>query len=60
MDAEIDWWVRDEYVGTVEQALNELVPHWIADEWPFRRPRFGPPAGQTASRAATIAQTATS
>ena len=27
MDAEIDWWVRDEYVGTaVEQALNELVP----------------------------------
>ena len=43
-DAEIDWWVRDEYVGTaVEQALNELVPTWIADDWPFRRPRFGPP-----------------
>jgi RimJ/RimL family protein N-acetyltransferase len=43
-DAEIDWWVRDEYVGTaVEQALNELVPKWIANDWPFRRARFGPP-----------------
>jgi hypothetical protein len=37
--------VRDEYVGTaVEQALSELVPQWIAEEWPFRRPHFGPPA----------------
>jgi hypothetical protein len=43
-DAEIEWWVRDEYVGTaVEQALNKLVPKWIADDWPFRRPRLGPP-----------------
>ena len=48
-DAEIDWWVRDEYVGTaVERALDELVPRWIAEDWPFSRPRFGPPvAGNT-------------
>jgi RimJ/RimL family protein N-acetyltransferase len=48
-NAEIDWWVRDEYVGTaVEQALNELVPRWIAEDWPLPRPRFGPPvAGNT-------------
>lgn len=39
-DAEISWWVRDEYVDTeVEGALDELVPRWIASDWPFRRPR---------------------
>ena len=35
-DADISWWVRDEYVGSaVEQALDELVPRWIAEEWPL-------------------------
>ena len=34
-DADISWWVRDEYVGTdVERALDELVPRWIDEEWP--------------------------
>jgi RimJ/RimL family protein N-acetyltransferase len=43
-DAEISWWVRDEYVGTeVEAALDTLVPRWIAADWPLQRPRFGPP-----------------
>jgi hypothetical protein len=43
-DAEISWWVRDEYVGTaVEAELDALVPRWIADDWPFVRPRIGPP-----------------
>jgi RimJ/RimL family protein N-acetyltransferase len=43
-DAEISWWVRDEYVGTaVEAELDVLVPRWIAEDWPFIRPRFGPP-----------------
>jgi RimJ/RimL family protein N-acetyltransferase len=43
-DAEISWWVRDEYVGTaVEAELDALVPRWIAEDWPFVRPRFGPP-----------------
>jgi RimJ/RimL family protein N-acetyltransferase len=44
VDAEISWWVRNEYVGTaVEQALNELIPRWITEDWPLRRPGFGPP-----------------
>lgn len=40
-DGEISWWVVDELVGSkVEQALDALVPQWIADDWPFEQPRF--------------------
>lgn len=40
-DAEISWWVRDEYLGhPVEAALDALAPHWIAAAWPFTAPRF--------------------
>jgi RimJ/RimL family protein N-acetyltransferase len=40
-DAEISWWVVDRFVGTdVERALDELVPGWIADEWPLTAPRY--------------------
>lgn len=40
-DAELSWWVRDDYVGTpLEAALNALVPAWIAAAWPFRSPRY--------------------
>ncbi|MFF3373210.1 N-acetyltransferase [Streptomyces sp. NPDC002680] len=40
-DAEVSWWVVDSAVGgAVEQALDELVPRWIGDAWPFVRPRF--------------------
>ena len=40
-DAEISWWVVDECVGTdLEEALDELIPRWIAESWPFARPRF--------------------
>ncbi len=40
-DAEISWWVRDEYVGSpVEAALEELVPAWIATDWPLTAPRY--------------------
>lgn len=43
-DAEISWWVRDEYAGTeLDRALTAFVPRWIAEEWPFRAPRLGPP-----------------
>ncbi len=35
-DAEVSWWVRDEYVGSdVEVALNQVVPRWLASSWPF-------------------------
>jgi len=40
-DADISWWVVDDCVGTdLEAALDELVPRWIAEEWPFERPRY--------------------
>jgi hypothetical protein len=40
-DADISWWVRDEYVATeLESTLDAFVPAWIADEWPFTTPRF--------------------
>jgi RimJ/RimL family protein N-acetyltransferase len=40
-DADISWWVVDELVGSdVEQALDELVPRWIAEDWPLERPRY--------------------
>jgi RimJ/RimL family protein N-acetyltransferase len=39
-DAEISWWVVDELVGRAsEAALDELVPRWIATNWPFESPR---------------------
>jgi RimJ/RimL family protein N-acetyltransferase len=40
-DAEISWWVVDGLVGSpVEAALDELVPRWVAEEWPLRAPRY--------------------
>ena len=40
-DAEISWWVVDSLVGgPVEAALDELVPRWIAEDWPLTAPRY--------------------
>lgn len=40
-DAEISWWVRDEYVGSdVQRALDDFVPGWIARDWPFQAPSY--------------------
>ena len=40
-DADISWWVREEYVGSdVEAALDAFVPRWIAEAWPFEAPRY--------------------
>ena len=40
-DADISWWVRDEHVGSdVESALDELIPRWVAERWPFHSPRY--------------------
>ncbi len=40
-DADISWWVRDEYVGSsVEAALDGFVPAWIASDWPLTAPRY--------------------
>jgi RimJ/RimL family protein N-acetyltransferase len=41
-DAVVSWWVVDDAAGTeVERALDEFVPRWLAEEWPFRAPRIG-------------------
>ena len=40
-DAEISWWVVDGAVGTdLERALDDLVPRWVARDWPLRAPRY--------------------
>ncbi len=40
-DAEICWWVRDEYVGSdLERALDDFIPGWIERVWPFTAPRY--------------------
>lgn len=40
-DAEISWWVVDWLVGgPIEQALDRLVPDWIASDWPFQAPHY--------------------
>jgi hypothetical protein len=39
-DAETSWWVVDRLVGgPIEAALDEFVPRWIENDWPFSRPR---------------------
>ncbi len=43
-DAEISWWIVDEHIGSeLEARLDEFVPDWITDEWPFQHPHLGPP-----------------
>lgn len=40
-DAEVSWWVVTPLVGSkIEAGLDELVPRWLADRWPFRAPNF--------------------
>jgi hypothetical protein len=40
-DAEVSWWVRDEYLGSdVEDEFNQLVPRWLACSWPFTAVRY--------------------
>ena len=40
-DAEISWWVRDEFVGSdLERELDNFVPGWIQREWPLEQPRY--------------------
>lgn len=40
-DAEVSWWVRDEYVGSpLAGELDALVPAWLAADWPFRTVRI--------------------
>lgn len=41
-DAIVSWWVVDDAVGSpLERALDEQVPRWLAEEWPFAEVRYG-------------------
>jgi hypothetical protein len=40
-DAEVSWWVVDSLGGSpVERALDDVVPRWLAEHRPLRRPRY--------------------
>jgi hypothetical protein len=40
-DAEISWWLVDAWAGTgLQTTLDAFVPRWIAEVWPFERPRY--------------------
>lgn len=40
-DAEISWWLVDEHAATgLQQTLDAFVPRWMAESWPFARPRY--------------------
>lgn len=40
-DAEISWWIVDEWLGTdLETELDAFVPRWVAEEWPLKAPRY--------------------
>lgn len=41
-DALVAWWVIDDLVGSeVEQALDDLIPRWLDEAWPFADIRYG-------------------
>ena len=36
-DAVVSWWVIDRAVGTdLDRALGDVIPRWLAEDWPFR------------------------
>jgi hypothetical protein len=42
-DAVVSWWVIDQHAGSrFEQALNEFVPHWLAETWGFQAVDYRP------------------
>ncbi|HZU39922.1 MAG TPA: hypothetical protein VE992_02665 [Solirubrobacteraceae bacterium] len=42
-DVLVSWWVVDACVGSeLEAELEALLPRWVTEAWPFRRPAFRP------------------
>jgi hypothetical protein len=42
-DALVSWWVVDrEAGGELERVLDEVVPRWLRERWPFRSVHFTP------------------
>jgi hypothetical protein len=42
-DAETSWVIDDRVDPELDSTLDDFVPAWIADVWPFRSPHIGPP-----------------
>jgi hypothetical protein len=41
-DAVVSWWVVDAAVDTpFHRALDDAIPRWLAEEWPFVQVRYG-------------------
>jgi RimJ/RimL family protein N-acetyltransferase len=41
-DAVVSWWIVDAGLGTpLDRALDEAVPRWLTEEWPFATVRYG-------------------
>lgn len=42
-DAVVSWWVVDGMTGTeLDRALDDFVPHWLADTWRFAAVHYFP------------------
>lgn len=42
-DAVVVWWVTDDLVGTgLEAEIEDFLPRWLTEAWPFQRPCFRP------------------
>jgi hypothetical protein len=42
-DAVVSWWVVDDAAGTdLELAVDDVVPRWLAEAWPFRSVHYAP------------------
>lgn len=42
-DALVSWWVVDrEAGGELERALDQRVPQWLEERWPFRTVHYAP------------------
>jgi hypothetical protein len=40
--AVVSWWVVDKAVGSrLEASLDDAIPRWLADDWPFASVRYG-------------------
>ena len=42
-DAVVSWWVVDGAIGgELERTLDDTIPRWLSESWPFRSVQFAP------------------
>jgi hypothetical protein len=39
-DADVSWWLVIDASPALEATMHDFVPEWVANAWPFTRPRF--------------------